>query len=121
MKNHIDITTDYVHRILNGGLGAKPPEKRMTKNVITPPLINGNFRRGEGGYFALEGSIGYSVGMRIVGASTSPHTDEDHSLLRPPSKVEKTVEGGGYKVSSLGVTIWNFHSGVWAASSDHLL
>ena len=38
MKNHIDITTDYVHRILNGGLGAKPPEKNLTKNVIkTPP------------------------------------------------------------------------------------
>ena len=54
MNIHIDTTTDYVHRILNGGLGAKPPEKNLTKNVITPPLINENFRRREGGYFALE-------------------------------------------------------------------
>ena len=34
-----------------------PPEKNLTKNVITPPLINENFRSGEGGgYFALEGT-----------------------------------------------------------------
>ena len=66
-------------------------------------------------------SIGYSVRMRIVGAPTSPNTDKGHSLLRPPSKVEKTVDGGVYKVLSSGIKIhWNFHSGVWAASSDHI-
>ena len=49
-------------------------------------------------------SIGYSVRMRIVGAPTSPHTDKGHPLLRPPSKVEKTVDGGGvYKVLSSGI------------------
>ena len=54
MNIHIDTTTDYVHRILNGGLGAKPPEKKIDeKRNKPPPWLMEIFGGGEGVLFRV--------------------------------------------------------------------